>query len=108
MNNEQIKNWISNVLRNLAKGNEFSDSLIDEGFNILLAINNNKTIKIVDNSNNHCFLDSDQWSEIQKEILNYNKIPAIKMFKNITKWGLLESKQAVENPDNWQQPKPKI
>ncbi|HUU88387.1 MAG TPA: ribosomal protein L7/L12 [Candidatus Glassbacteria bacterium] len=104
MDNNRIKNWVSNVLRNFAKGSTFSDELVDEGFDILSAMNEEKKIKIFGNYYGFFYINIDQWSGIQVRILSNQKIPAIKTLQEITKWGLKEAKEAVEDSDNWRQP----
>jgi ribosomal protein L7/L12 len=46
------------------------------------------------------------YKEIQDLILENRKIPAIKELRVVTGWGLLEAKNAVENPKNFKQPVP--
>ena len=46
------------------------------------------------------------YTDIQNLILDNRKIPAIKMLREITCWGLKESKDAVEDAKNFEQPKP--
>ena len=103
MDNNRIKNWVSNVLRNFAKGSAFSDELVDEGFDILSAMNEEKRIKIFGNYGIF-YINIDQWSGIQVRILSNQKIQAVKTLRDITKWGLKEAKEAVEDSDNWRQP----
>lgn len=42
-------------------------------------------------------------ADLQKQWTNNEKIPAIKALRVITNWGLLETKKAMENPDNFKQ-----
>lgn len=41
--------------------------------------------------------------DLQRQWSNNDKIPAIKALRTITGWGLLETKRAMENPDNFKQ-----
>ena len=44
------------------------------------------------------------FEEMQQEILYTRKIAAIKMLLSVTGWSLLAAKEAVEDPNNFEQP----
>jgi len=105
-----IKNWISNVLRRITKGIDFSDQLIDEGFDLLLELEKNEmkeecvpVFRGMERKETF-MVPRSTYDEMQGFILTGRKIPAIKILCNITDWGLKDSKDSVESSVNFRQP----
>ena len=94
----EMRHWISEALRVIAKGKEFTDDMIDKGFNLT---ENDITLFV---PFGQIFISHANFNEI-KDLYEYQgkKIQAIKQLHLITKMGLMDAKKTVEDNRNFQQ-----
>jgi len=100
-----IKTWIKDAITKIADPNGSTISkhvLVRDGLDLLDNVKPRSVVVCI--GNNSVFLTKYEWDAVQKLINDDKKICAIKELRTITRVGLKEAKEAIENPSNWDIP----